>query len=126
MKFGHLFSCLLLSIVASPSYAQQKTIEDGVFTEAQVAAGKQVYDMSCGGCHNMDFYRNILRTRQGAILKDLWWTLVGSMPEDNPGSLADDEYTTVIAYILAENGFPAGESTLDPNNGMDQIKIVAP
>ena len=29
-------------------------------------------------------------------------------------------------YILSENGFPAGESELDPDNGMDVIAIVAP
>jgi len=32
----------------------------------------------------------------------------------------------VIAYILSENGFPAGETKLDPDNGMDSISIIAP
>ena len=43
-----------------------------------------------------------------------------------PGSLMLEEYTDVIAYILSENGFPAGDAKLDPDNGMDAIKVVTP
>jgi len=49
---------------------------------------------------------------------------MGTMPADNPGSLMLEEYTDVIAYILSENGFPAGEVMLDPDNGMENINIV--
>lgn len=110
----------------STGLAQDKTVNDGVFTEAQVSAGQVVYDAQCKTCHNMRFYRDTLRSWNNQPLLYLWESIMGTMPADNPGSLMFEEYTDVIAYILSENGFPTGESELDPDNGMDSIAIVAP
>jgi len=111
---------------ALPVAAQDKTVEDGVFTQAQVDAGKLVYDASCKSCHNMRFYRDTLRSWSNQPLLYLWENILGTMPADNPGSLMLDEYTDVIAYILNENGFPTGETPLNPDDGMDAINILAP
>ena len=112
--------------VAQPGLSQDKTANDGVFTEAQVSSGQAVYDSQCKTCHNMRFYRDTLRSWSNQPLLYLWENIMGTMPADNPGSLMFEEYTDVIAYILSENGFPAGDATLDPDNGMDAIKILAP
>jgi len=106
--------------------AQDKTINDGVFTEAQVETGKLVYDNSCKTCHDMRFYRDILRSYNNQPVLWLWESILGTMPADNPGSLMLDEYTDVIAYILSENGFPTGDTKLDPDNGMGDIKVLNP
>lgn len=106
--------------------AQDKTINDGVFTAAQVETGKLVYDNSCKTCHDMRFYRDILRSYNNQPVLWLWESILGTMPADNPGSLMLDEYTDVIAYILSENGFPAGDTKLDPDNGMGDIKVLNP
>lgn len=106
--------------------AQNKTVQDGVFTEAQVQAGQTVYDSSCKTCHDQRFYRDTLRSWNNQPLLYLWETIMGTMPADNPGSLMFEEYTDVLAYILSEQGFPTGEETLDPDNGMDSINIVRP
>ena len=106
--------------------AQGKTVNDGVFTEAQVSAGQVVYDSNCKTCHNMRFYRDTLKSWNNQPLLYLWESIMGTMPADNPGSLMLDDYTHVIAYILSENGFPAGDTKLDPDNGMDQIHILSP
>ena len=37
------------------------------------------------------------------------------MPQDNPGSLTDEEYVDVIAYMLSVGGMPAGEADLRPD-----------
>jgi hypothetical protein len=34
------------------------------------------------------------------------------MPEDNPGGLSTNTYLDIMAYILDQNGFPAGEVEL--------------
>lgn len=112
--------------VAQSGLSQDKTVNDGVFTEAQVSSGQVVYDSQCKTCHNMRFYRDTLRSWTNQPLLYLWENIMGTMPADNPGSLMFEEYTDVIAYILSENGFPAGDATLDPDNGMDAIKILAP
>lgn len=111
---------------ASPVFAEGKNVADGVFTQAQVDAGKQVYDSTCKACHNQRFYRDTLRSWNNQPLLYLWENILGTMPADNPGSLMLDEYTDVIAYILHEQGFPTGETTLDPDDGMDEISIIAP
>jgi len=106
--------------------AQDKTVNDGVFTVAQAVTGKSVYDNSCKTCHDMRFYRDILKSYNNQPVLWLWESILGTMPADNPGSLMLEEYTDVIAYILSENGFPAGEVMLDPDNGMDAIKVLSP
>ena len=106
--------------------AQDKTVSDGVFTAAQVDSGELVYDSSCKTCHDMRFYRDTLKSWNNQPLLYLWETMMGTMPADNPGSLMLSEYTDVLAYILSKNDFPAGDATLDPDNGMDKILIQAP
>ncbi|MEX0963648.1 MAG: c-type cytochrome [Pseudohongiellaceae bacterium] len=106
--------------------AQDKTVNDGVFTAAQVETGKLVYDSNCSTCHDMRFYRDILKSYNNQPVLWLWESILGTMPADNPGSLMLDEYTDVIAYILSENGFPAGDAKLDPDNGMGEIKVLSP
>lgn len=55
---------------------------------------------------------------------NFWYILVSEMPSDNPGSLSNDEYTNIVAYILSDLGFPAGDAPLDPSNEMEGITIA--
>ncbi|MDA1372463.1 MAG: cytochrome c [Proteobacteria bacterium] len=118
---------LFLTILfVSPSYSQGKTIKDGVFTIEQVAAGQGVYETNCKVCHDLKFYRDTWKGWIDKPLLNFYYMIVAEMPADNPGSLLDAEYTNIVANVLLEMGFPAGESNLDPNDGMDEIIIVAP
>ena len=121
------FTVLTAGIAAaSVASAQDKTLTDGVFTEAQAKAGATVYDSNCKSCHDMKFYENTLKSWNSQPLIYLWETIMGTMPADNPGSMMFEEYTDVLAYILSENGFPAGDVALDHDSGMDSISIVPP
>lgn len=113
-------------LLAPTALGQSKTLHDGVFTADQAKSGAAVYESSCKNCHDMKFYENTLKSWNRQPLLYLWETIMGTMPADNPGSMMFEDYTNVLAYILSENGFPAGESTLDPDQGMDQISIVTP
>tara|TARA_Y100000294_G_C8482770_1_gene307475 strand:+ start:510 stop:902 length:393 start_codon:yes stop_codon:yes gene_type:complete len=121
--FVSLLMCLLSGQAA---LAQHKTVNDGVFTEAQVTSGEVVYEAQCSTCHNMRFYTDTLKSWNNQPLLYLWESIMGTMPADNPGSLMLEEYTDVIAYILSENGFPTGDTKLDPDDGMDLINIQSP
>lgn len=117
---------LLMGLIAGQAvFAQDKTVNDGVFTAGQVDAGQQVYDTSCKTCHDMRFYRDTLKSWNNQPLLYLWETIMGTMPADNPGSLMLSEYTNVVAYILSENGFPAGEAELTEPT-MEAIHITTP
>ena len=46
------------------------------------------------------------------------------MPEDNPGSLKQQEYADILAYFLSLNAYPTGDAELAPGAGpMANIKI---
>ena len=126
IKLAAVLLILMSATLAQTGLAEDLTVKDGVFTAEQVASGQQVYDSQCKTCHNMPFYRDTLRSWNNQPLLYLWENIMGTMPADNPGSLMFEEYTDVIAYILSENGFPAGDLKLDPDNGMDSIKILSP
>jgi len=113
-------------VFGSTVVAQDKTLHDGVFTAEQAKAGEVVYESTCKTCHDMSFYTNTLRSWNSQPLVYLWETIMGTMPMDNPGSMMFQEYTDVLAYILSEQGFPAGDVPLDPDQGMDAISIVVP
>ena len=48
-------------------------------------------------------------------LKELWDVASGTMPEDNPGSLKQQEYADILAYFLSLNEYPAGDAELQGN-----------
>jgi mono/diheme cytochrome c family protein len=100
-----IFLCSIL--VGSTTFAQQRTVKDGVFTDSQVATGKMAYDANCLTCHAMKFYADIWDYWQDKPLLDFWFTIVAEMPSENPGSLSDSEYTDIVAYILSDRGYPA-------------------
>jgi hypothetical protein len=37
------------------------------------------------------------------------------MPANDPGSLSQDQYEKVLAYILSKNGYPSGQTPLSEN-----------
>ena len=41
-----------------------------------------------------------------------------SMPVGAGGSLPAGQYLALIAYLLEQNGYPAGEAALDPDEAM--------
>ncbi len=118
---------LLVAVLGScASTAQSLSISDGVFTVQQAAAGQVLYQENCARCHDLQFYHNSLRSWTDMTILDYWYKILGNMPADKPGSLSRTEYLELIAFILADNGFPAGELPLEPNNRLGKIKIVSP
>jgi alcohol dehydrogenase (cytochrome c) len=83
------------------------------FTAEQVEAGRANYTQVCAACHGAD-----LRTLPNAPLlgdefiakwrtrstNDLLAQLRTTMPPESPGSLGEDGYLGVMAYILQRNG----------------------
>ena len=65
---------LMFLLAGQVIVAQDRTVNDGIFTEAQVNAGEVVYDASCKTCHNMRFYRDTLKSWNNQPLIYLWET----------------------------------------------------
>lgn len=103
-----------------------KTTNSGVYTAAQAERGKKVFEAKCTACHDTARFTGemFIDPWAGKPLKDVWDIASGTMPEDNPGSLPQQDYGDVIAYFLELNGFPAGDTELKGDaNAMAAVMI---
>jgi alcohol dehydrogenase (cytochrome c) len=83
------------------------------FTAEQVQEGLSAYAQSCAACHGADLRTLPTAPLQGDEFVAKWRTrstndllaqLRTTMPPESPGSLGEDGYLAVMAYILQRNG----------------------
>ena len=100
---------------ARPAQAQPRTTATGVFTAEQAQKGREVFNASCLGCHTVASHTGTAFQLKwfGRPLADLFDYLSNLMPKSAPGTLTEDEYVWVTAYILRLNGMPAGKTELN-------------
>jgi mono/diheme cytochrome c family protein len=85
----------------------------GVYTAAQATAGKDVYLGRCLSCHAGEHGTGVFRRKwAGKPVKELWSVIRETMPDDDPGGLSDEAYSSIVAYLLQLNGLPAGATPL--------------
>ena len=98
-----------------------KTVADGVYTDAQAVRGLAAYEAACNQCHRANLMgadgpalrdERFARNFAGKDLKTLYTKVASTMPRAAPGSLGDNVYLDIIAHLLRENGFPAGNQEL--------------
>ena len=86
--------------------------EDGVYTKAQAKAGKDLYEVHCGTCHDNKYFRPVLKRWNGQSLSIFYDVMSTSMPESNPGGLMDAEYLDILAYIFSRSRYPDADEPL--------------
>jgi mono/diheme cytochrome c family protein len=110
----------------------EKTVADGVFTEAQAVRGLAAYEAACVQCHRADLSgadgpalraERFARNFAGKDLKTLYTKIATTMPRSAPGSLGDDVYLDIVAHVLRENGFPAGSGELT-SDALSAIRVL--
>ena len=98
-----------------------KTVADGVYSEVQATRGAASYDTACSGCHRPDLGgangpalrgERFARIFAGKDLKTLYTKIATTMPRGAAASLGDAVYLDIVAHVLRENGFPAGDGEL--------------
>jgi mono/diheme cytochrome c family protein len=94
--------------------ALMASLPAATYSATQAAAGKRVYDSTCAHCHpsgQLDgaTFANTWNNRR---IIDLYSLVTNTMPQDRPGSLTDEQYLNVIAYILQRNQVPASAAKL--------------
>ena len=112
----------------------QRTVWDGVYTEAQAERGGVQYTESCAGCHAPDLRgdntspslvgQSFAFLWGGSTLGELFRRIQQLMPTDLPNSLPSQTYRNILAFILRSNSYPAGEQELESDR-LDQILITA-
>jgi len=92
-----------------------------LYTTAQAAAGEKHYAALCAVCHGAQLQGvvgpalkgpNFASVKAGFAVGDIFIIVANNMPASDPGSLAPDVYVKVMAYILQQNGYPAGQTPL--------------
>lgn len=104
---------------------ESRSVLDGVFTAAQAERGSALYSENCSECHAPNLGGSEAGPGLAGAYFDFRWKgkTVGelfayaktNMPLNRPGSLRDGQYIDIIAHILGANGYPAGESELQPD-----------
>jgi hypothetical protein len=85
-------------------------------------------DLSGGGSFGMEEAPALKRDgfMEGRDLNNVYTFIKGNMPADNPSTLTSEAYLDILAYVLQQNGFPAGAEELTPNTDqLKNIRIVA-
>ncbi|MGV3709516.1 MAG: c-type cytochrome [Gemmatimonas sp.] len=109
--------------------AAGRSTRDRVYSVAQANEGRDIYDGRCKNCHTAISHTGApFRTNwDKKPLSDLWDYILEKMPKDAPGTLEQDEYVKVLAYILRMNGMPAGQDELPADKKLlKAIRIDAP
>jgi S-disulfanyl-L-cysteine oxidoreductase SoxD len=113
--------------------AQDKTTQDGVYTEAQANRGLAVYGKSCASCHAPNLEgdgqapplagKEFEEEWKDAPLSDLFERIRVTMPGDAPGTLKPPEVADVMAYLFSRAKFPTGPTALPDD--VPALKAIA-
>jgi mono/diheme cytochrome c family protein len=104
----------------------EPTSATGYYSPEQAARGEQAFRQACGACHpTSEFHGRDFEWRwRRQTVWDLYRETTRTMPEDDPGGLADRSYADIIAYILQINDYPIGDTELIPTEEiMDTIPL---
>jgi mono/diheme cytochrome c family protein len=92
-----------------------------LYTAAQASAGLGKFLGNCGMCHGAKLQGmsgpslkgpNFASDKANFSVSDVFTIVSQNMPATNPGSLEHDDYVEIMAYLLQENGYPAGSTAL--------------
>lgn len=121
-QIAALSPLLLVALAfASPGPVQSASTAQGVYTEAQAAAGAELYGAVCAQCHGRMLEGTFeIPALQGrfmgnwgrAPISSLFDYVSTAMPQMAPGSLSPEDNAKIIAFLLKSNGMPAGAKPL--------------
>ena len=109
--------------------AVTSSVVDGVFTRRQASRGEQQFQRTCASCHTPSEHtgRRFFGGWTGSTLGDWMGVVSVTMPDGDPGSLSPDEFASVLAFVLRETGYPAGDEELPADAAaLEGIRIEPP
>src|SRR5438552_6684189 len=111
----------------------KKTTWDGGFTAAQADRGKENFLTGrCGGCHKLDLSGDrgpalkgdeFLAHWDNGSVATLFDKIRETMPPNAPNETTDDAKIDIVAYLLQQNGYPAGR-TAELRADADSLGII--
>jgi quinoprotein glucose dehydrogenase len=133
---NHLISAAVLAALSLPAaFAQSgeqasRTIWDGVYSQAQAERGRNAYLATCARCHGDDLagFRGAMEGKRFMegwsedTVYSLFHRIQSTMPPGQAGSLPDQSYVDIVAFIFSRNQFPTGAEDLSVT-GLEKIRI---
>jgi len=118
-----------IGILASPTVTIHKwhqypphSVWDSVYSVEQAARGDTAYKKTCVRCHGASLTGGeealplsgnaFLSNWNGLPLSDLYERIRNSMPPDKPKTVGKQDLADILAYLLSQNQFPAGQTEL--------------
>ena len=134
MKLTRALTPLAVALVASAAFTTQSLSaqSSGVYTAAQAKAGAAIFTAQCSMCHGDKLEgisgpalagSDFMSKWSGQTVDDLRDIVTTQMPLTSPGRLKPAEVLSVLAYILQQNKYPAGDTALTAAK-TKSVKIV--
>lgn len=130
-----LWAIVALAVGLWGIVAPAQALTPAPFTQDQVNAGNETFMTSCASCHGMDLAGATAPALTGNTFSaswskhttaDLYTFIKSTMPYCQGGTLADDAYTDIVAFILSKNGAKAGSDTFTATTSVRIGDIVPP
>ncbi|HEY0198397.1 MAG TPA: c-type cytochrome [Rhodanobacter sp.] len=114
--------------------ASKSAATPALYTAAQADSGKQKFMDNCAQCHGPT-----LEGRAGPALKganfapakanfhvgDIFTIVSQNMPATEPGTLPHQDYVEIMAFLLQQNGYPAGSEALTFDEAkLSKVKLI--
>ena len=115
---------------ASASTPSARSVWDGVYTAVQARSGALTSGL-CTSCHGDSFEGDrgpaltgpdFIERWNGRTVGDLFELIRLTMPDDDPGALTRQQYADLVAYILAVNKLPAGNTEIGTQT--EPLKLI--
>ena len=135
---GHAAGPAALSVMPAAQHAAASTPGDAslpaLYTVAQAEQGAQVFASKCVACHGANLQgtaapsvagNDFLTTAEhdGWTLEIIRYLVFKLMPLNASGSLSPDAYADVMAYLLASNCYPAGNTPFPTDDSPSFAKV---
>jgi cytochrome c len=105
------------ALVTNPTGAQSA----GVYSVTQAAGGAKLFAAQCSTCHGANLEGGVgpqlagsdfIAKWTGQTAFDVHDIVANEMPQTAPGTLTPDQALALVAYILQQNNYPAGDAPL--------------
>ncbi|MDO8793826.1 MAG: c-type cytochrome [Vicinamibacterales bacterium] len=131
-------SCVWVLVWVGPetamAQAARHSVWDGVYTAAQATRGRDAYQKHCAGCHGNKLEglglgngpalqgQRFVETWEGNLFA-LFDFMRSPMPRAEDVVVPDPAVLDTLAYVLEQNGMPAGKDELKPD-GLALVTFV--
>lgn len=134
VTWAALLAAFTVSFFTSVVAQDPPPIWNGVYTSAQAERGATVFQNHCSECHHDDLSggegpalvgNSFMVKWEMSSVERLFHKIRDTMPEVGSTNVTDAQKLDVVAFILQQNGYPAGKTELtDVKSALAAIRMM--